>query len=97
MADPTPTPAPAPKTPQTHGDIDKNLLADIKLAEDVAAAAQDTDHAGPLATDEQIDAATVTNLSTLASDARGLAGQVVTAKKARNTATAAEVAAQKTS
>ena len=29
------------------------------------------------------------------SDARGLAGQVVTAKKARNTATAAEVAAQK--
>jgi hypothetical protein len=96
MADPTPTPTPTPKTPQTHGDLDKSLLADIKLGEDVAAAAQDPDHAGLLASEEQIDAATVANLVTLTVDARTLAGQVVAAKKARNTATAAEVAAQKT-
>ena len=96
MADPTPTPTPAPKTPQTHGDLDKSLLADIKLGEDVAAAAQDPDHAARLVSEEQIDAATVANLVTLTVDARTLAGQVVTAKKARNTATATEVAAQKT-
>jgi hypothetical protein len=96
MPDPAPTPTPAPKTPQTHGDLDKSLLADIKLGEDVAAAAQDPDHAPRLASEEQIDAATVANLVTLTGDARTLAGQVVTAKKARNTATATEVAAQKT-
>lgn len=92
---PTPIPPPAPQTPQTHGDLDKQILADIKLGEDVAAAAQDPDHAPRLASEEEIDAATVANLVTLNTDARTLAGQVITAKKARLTATAAEVAAQK--
>jgi len=95
MADPTPTPPPAPKTPQTHGELDKQLLANIKLGEDVAAAAQDPDHAPRLASEEEIDAATVANLVTLNTDARTLAGQVITARKAHLTVTADTVAAQK--
>ncbi|MBI2924703.1 MAG: hypothetical protein HYY24_03250 [Verrucomicrobia bacterium] len=91
---PPPEPPPAPKPPrQPPGDTDKKVLADIKLGEDVTEAAQDPAHAADLAAKEQIDAATVAELVTLTKDARTLAGQVVTAKKARNTATETEEAA----
>lgn len=72
------------------------MLADIKLGEDVTEAAQDPTHAADLAAKEQIDAATVGKLVTLTKDARTLAGQAVTAKKARNIATDTEEAALKT-
>lgn len=93
MTDPTPVP-PTPPTPpakpkQTRGDIDQNILADIKLAEDVVAAAQDADHAAKLA-DEGLAANAASELLTLAAAARDLAGQTVTAKKAKLAATQAE-------
>jgi hypothetical protein len=91
-APPTPaSPAEPPKPKrQPPGDLDKELLADIKLGEDVAEAAQDPAHATELASKEQIDAATVGRLVTLTQDARDLAGRVVAAKKAFNAATQAE-------
>lgn len=101
MAETPPTPTPTPPAPpakpkrQPPGDIDKKTLADIKLGEDVAEAAQDPAHAADLATKEEIDAATVGKLVTFAKDARKLAGQVVTAKKAFNSATKVEADAMK--
>ena len=99
MADPTPTPTPTPPVPakpkRTQGDIDQQVLADIKLAEDLAAAAQDADHAPKLA-DEGLPATAPAELSALAADARALAGQTVTAKKAKLAATQAEETAHQT-
>ena len=89
-----PAPTPAPKAKRTKGDIDKQILADIELGETVAAAAADTGHAPALA-DEGVDAAAVTNLTTLNSDARDLGKEVVAAKKAQLNATKAQTKAQK--
>jgi hypothetical protein len=93
MTDPAPTPPnpePTPAQPkQTRGDVDKTILADITLAEDVAAAASDPDHAPQLAA-EELDANAAANLLAGAKDARELVGKVVAAKKARLAATKTE-------
>ena len=94
MPDPTPTPTPPPaKAKQTRGDLDQKILADLKLAEDVAAAAKDADHAAKLA-DEGLPAPAAAGLLALAAAARDLAGKVVTAKQARLSVTQAEEAAR---
>lgn len=90
---PTPPTTPAAAKPkQTRGDLDAKILADLKLAEDVAAAAQDADHAAKLA-DEGMPAAAAANLVALVATARGLAGNVVTAKQAKLGTTQKEQAA----
>ena len=99
MPDPTPTPTPAPPPDPkpkraAPGDVPQQTLADTKLAEDVAAAAHDADHKDKLA-EEQLPATAATDLETLAGAARGLAGETVTAKKAKLTATQAEQKAHK--
>ena len=93
----TTTTAPAPaaaKAKRTQGDLDKQLLADIQLGEDIAEAAVDPAHA-PMLAEEDVDGAEVTNLTGLTTAARNLAAQAVAAKKSRLAATKAETAAQK--
>ncbi|MBI5386571.1 MAG: hypothetical protein HZA90_18020 [Verrucomicrobia bacterium] len=76
----------AAKAARTRGDIDQTILADIKLAEDVAAAAQDIDHKDKLA-EEDLPPTAASELLTLAQAARERVGQVVTAKKAKLSST----------
>lgn len=95
MPDQAATPAPAPKVNSAKGDVDKQILANIELGETVATAAADPDHAAALA-DEGVDAAAVTNLSTLNTAARDLAKQVVETKKLNLGTTKAEAKAHKT-
>ena len=96
MPDPTPTPPVPPVKPKraATGDVPQQILADIKLAEDVAAAAHDADHQDKLE-EEQLPDNAATDLETLAGAARELAGQIVTAKKAKLTATKDEQKAHK--
>ena len=88
----TPPPADAAKAKATRGDVNQSILADIKLAEDVAAAAQDAGHAAKLA-EEDLPATAATDLLALAKAARDLVGRVVTAKNDKLAATQAEAEA----
>ncbi len=100
MADPAPTPTPTPplapaKPTRAQGDLEQQVLADIKLGEDLAAAAADAAHAAKLA-EEGLPATAPADLAALAQDTRALAGQVLAAKKAKLTATQEGEAARQT-
>lgn len=84
-----PAPDPAPKKRATPGDIDKQLLANIKLGEDMVEVATDAAHAEALDA-EEIDPAAVGDLPALAAHARELAAKIPPAKRTFNAATAAE-------
>lgn len=93
----TPTPPTPPAEPNpTPGDIDKKLLAAIKLGEDVIeAATTDPSHTAAL-TAEELDEDALPDLATYTGEARTLAARVVPTKRARNAATRAEAATLKT-
>lgn len=84
----------ASKAKRVQGDLDKQLLADIQLGEDIAEAAVDPAHA-PMLAEEDVDGAEVTNLNGLTAAARDLAARAVAAKKSRLAATKTETATQK--
>ncbi len=94
MTDTPDTPAPA-KPKQTKGDLPKKLLADIKLAEDIAAAAADPIHASSL-TAEELALGAAAALLTQAGAARTLAAKASLAKKTSQTATASATTAHET-
>jgi len=94
MPDPTPPP-PTPKPKRAApGDVSQQTLADLKLAEDVSAAARAADHK-PKLDAEQLPATAATDLTALAKAARDLVGDIVKAKKAKLAATQAEQAVHK--
>ena len=76
MPDPTPTPTPAPKTTPKRGDINQDWLDEFTNSEAIAAVAQKTAYAAPLA-NGGIDAAKPVGLSDAILAARQLAGLAV--------------------
>ena len=86
---PTPPEPPAESTP-TRNEIDKQILADIKLGEDVLeTATSDPGHTGALNA-EELDADAIPHLTAYTTDARALAARVVPAKNICKAATVAE-------
>ncbi len=90
MADtntPTPAPEPGKKTKKrVYGDIDKEAVTNIKLAEDVCEAASDEDNVAPLQA-EEVTPKVVAGLLSRCDAARKLATKVVETKKAKETTT----------
>ena len=89
MPDPAPAPTPAPKPTRSRGDINQAWLDELTNSAEIAAAAQKSGYAAPLASGD-ITAAKVTALTDAIAAARKLAGQAVQGSTGKSNVTSEE-------